>query len=74
MGAKMSAMDNATRNAAPRMIGKLTLFAYNRQRQAADHQGTHRANHFGRGSARRRFFAVGITSFGAGLRQGQEAH
>jgi ATP synthase F1 gamma subunit len=32
MGAKMSAMDNATRNAGD-MINKLTL-SYNRQRQA----------------------------------------
>ncbi len=47
-GARMSAMDSATRNAAD-VIDRLTL-QYNRQRQAMYHQGIDR-NHFGRGSA-----------------------
>ena len=47
-GARMSAMDNATRNAGD-MIKKQTTI-YNRSRQAHDHQGTDR-NHLGRRSA-----------------------
>ena len=46
-GARMSAMDNATRNAGD-MINKLTI-KYNRSVRR-DHQGTHR-NHLGRRSA-----------------------
>ena len=49
-GARMTAMDNATRNAGD-MINKLTI-KYNRLRQAEDHQRTHR-NHFGRRGALR---------------------
>ena len=47
-GARMSAMDNATRNAGE-MIKKQTML-YNRSRQAHDHQGTDR-NHLGRRGA-----------------------
>jgi F-type H+-transporting ATPase subunit gamma len=47
-GARMTAMDNATRNAGD-MIDRLTI-EYNRSRQAVDHQGTDR-NHLGRRGA-----------------------
>ena len=50
-GARMTAMDNATRNAGD-MINRLTL-NYNRTRQAAHHQGADRDHLRRRGASRR---------------------